>query len=83
MRQTNVLPMDGFFMVIAKKYGSQVNRNQKVTVEEFAQCLVDMEINIDFNSAECMSNEIASLRQDGLIDAVAFMDFISEEDKDP
>ena len=83
MRQTNVMPMDGFFMVIAKKYGSQVNRNQKVTVEEFAQCLVDMEINIDFNSAECMSNEIASLRQDGLIDAVAFMDFISEEDKDP
>jgi uncharacterized alkaline shock family protein YloU len=52
MRQMNVLPMDGFFTVISKKYGSQVNRNQKVTIEEFAQCLVDMEINIDFNSAE-------------------------------
>lgn len=83
MRQTGVLPMDGFFAIVSKEYGSSVMRNMLITQEEFASCIVKMEIGIDQVSAETLASEIAKMRADDKIDCMAFMDFMAEEEKDP
>jgi len=42
-----------------------------------------MEIGIDIVSAETLSQEIAKTRPDFMIDAISFMDYMAEEERDP
>ena len=83
MRQTSTLPMDAFFTVLSKEFGINVSRGMSVSIEEFASCLTKMEIGIDQTSAHVLANQIGHLREDYRIDAMSFMDFMAEEEKDP
>ena len=84
MRQTYTQPIDAFFAVLSTEFGSNVHRKMKVTEEQFVESQIKMEaIGIDRPSAEQIAYQIARLREDGKIDAISFMDFMSEEERDP
>jgi hypothetical protein len=48
----------------------------------FLKALLKTELGFDQNTAQNLVQEIASLREDGEIDAVSFMDFMATEEKD-
>lgn len=81
-RQTNTQVIDGFFEILSREIGSNVQRNKKVKPEIFLKALLKTELGFDQNTAQNLVQEIASLREDGEIDAVSFMDFMATEEKD-
>lgn len=83
MRQTSIQPIDAFFEIQAKEFGSNVERRMKVNPQIFADCLVKMEIGIDQASADIMSRQLSGMNRDGTIDAMGFIDYMSSEERDP
>ena len=56
----------------------------KITEEQFINCLVKLEgVGIDKDSAEHIASQLAKLRDDGKIDAISFMDYMADEERDP
>lgn len=83
MRQTLQMPIDCFFEILSRELGVQVSRKMKVLPEVFSNCVVKCNLGIDKSQANVLASEIAKLREDGQIDAVAFMDYMAVEDRDP
>lgn len=84
MRQMSLQPIDAFFGILEKEIGSkELRRDMKIKPEVFVEACVKSEFGIDKKTAEQMAADIAKTREDGMIDAVAFMDYMTTEDKDP
>jgi hypothetical protein len=81
-RQTHTQVIDGFFEILSREIGSNVQRNKKVKPEIFLKALLKTELGFDQATAQNLVQDIAALREDGEIDAVSFMDFMASEEKD-